>query len=136
MSRNKNLPSYLCRAAKAVNCLAHQLNGAQRSIGFQVKADLISMLLVAFDGNGLVRVNGVREGILGLDIVADEGRVRLHIPLCDLSPDAQLIARRLSSGAPAVGPLADRLKPEQHKCLANAGRRSSTARNREPKKDN
>ncbi len=108
MRQNKRLSWYLCRAAKAANLLAHQLSGNQRSIGFQVKADIISFLLVAFDE--LVKVNGVRDNILGLDVLADGAPVRLHIPLSALRPDAQAIALRLARNAPAVAPLGEVIK--------------------------
>ena len=114
MRRDNDLSSYLCRAAKAANCLAHQLNGTNRVIGFQVKSELVSALLVAFEA--LIRVNGVRDGILGLDILTDPP-ARLHIPLSALRPEAQEVACRLAICAPAVGPLGARIKPEQRQSL-------------------
>jgi len=118
MSKNDDLSLSLCRAAKAINFLAHQLGGTNRAIGFQVKSELVSALLVAFEG--VVKVNGVRDGILGLDIMT-EPAARLHVPLSALRPEAQIVARRLASCAPAVGTLRERLNADQSQSLANLG---------------
>ena len=121
MRRSNDLSSYLCCAAKAANCLAHQLSGPNRAIGFQLKSELVSALLVAFEG--LIRVNGVRDGVLGLDILTDPP-ARLHIPVSTLRPEAQVVARRLARFAPAVSPLFERISTEQREKLARCASRS------------
>src|ERR1022692_2568623 len=114
MGQNDDLFACLCRAASAVNYLAHQLGGANRGVGFQVKSELCSAVLMGFEDQ--IKVNGIRGGILGLDLTDS---VRLHCPITALRPEARAIARRKARSAPAVSPIRDLLNPAQLQGLAS-----------------
>ena len=105
---NTNVGGLSC-AAQLANFLAKQLTGPNRTLAYRLKAQICSVLIL----EGRATANGVcADGIVALTI-AGERPCRLHIRVCHLWPEAQVIVNKQASLIPAVAPIAEQLAAKE-----------------------